>query len=108
VPFCWSCCAVWLGFLVVPFKPLAINKCRICPRIQTKVHDSLIVFFCCCWCCWWWSCWLYCWWLFCCLLPPLSIPWERGFCYVVLLLTVGRWSLIAVKSGPSPLFIAKH
>jgi hypothetical protein len=39
---------------------------------------------------------------------PLSIPWERGFCYVVLLLTVGRWSLIAVKSGPSPLFIAKH
>jgi hypothetical protein len=39
---------------------------------------------------------------------PLSNPWERGSCYVVLLLIVGRWSLIAVKSGPTPLFIAKH
>ena len=91
------------------FRPLAINKNSISPRIQTKVHgtihcvflgvaDAVDDFFvdaasvC----------------LFCCLLPPLSIPWGRGFLFVMLLLIVGRWSLIAVKSGPTPLFIAKH
>jgi len=81
------------------FRPLATNKCSICPYQSEgccKIRCYVVVFYLLLSeCCWWLTCYV-----FICFPGHESTPWDSW-------LALG-WSLIAVKSGPTPLFIAKH